>query len=125
LDPATAYEWKFEGDTGSNVFKTNPNQNTSNKFSFYFGSCFLNNFPNFQQAPGFGYVADLKPDLFFFIGDFIYSDIPFFRGDDASYYYTLYRNSMKNPPLQKLFQTTPNYHMWDDHEVRYYDMYFF
>ena len=67
LSPATAYEWRFDNETETLSFKTNPSAGTPSKFSFYFGSCFLNGFPNFNQAPGFGYVADMKPDLFFFV----------------------------------------------------------
>lgn len=46
------------------------------KFSFYFGSCFLEGFPDFGQGPGFGCVgAQSRPIRF--LGDFIYSDVPF------------------------------------------------
>jgi hypothetical protein len=115
LTAATTYEVRFKQHPEDRLyFKTHPVPGSSNKFSFYFGSCFLHNFPYFQEAPGFGYVLDnLKPDLFMFIGDFIYADIPYFRGDDIESYKSLYRHALMNSHVQRALRTLPNYQMWD------------
>jgi len=121
LAPATAYEWKMANSSLEETlsFRTHPAPGQPSQFSFYFGSCFLHNFPYLQEAPGFGYVLDvLKPDVFTFLGDFIYSDIPFFRNDAVETYHSLYRHALQNSHVQRLFQRIPNYHMWDDHEVK-------
>ncbi|KAH9252903.1 hypothetical protein BASA81_009059 [Batrachochytrium salamandrivorans] len=123
LSPGTQYEVMINvTETHSQVlqFKTNPDSSTKQKFSFYFGSCFLlldRLFANDNSGP-FRFLTDVvKPDLFLFLGDFVYADVPFYNTDSELKYQSLYRRSLLNPQVNRLLQTTPNYFMWDDHEV--------
>lgn len=123
LAPGTQYEVVVNvTETHSQVlqFKTNPDASTKQKFSFYFGSCFLlldRLFANDNSGP-FRFLSEtVKPDLFLFLGDFVYADVPFYNTDSELKYQSLYRRSLLNPQVNKLLQTTPNYFMWDDHEV--------
>lgn len=93
LSPSTTYSYRFD-DGPLNNFTTAPLSGSSNAFSFYFGSCFLYNYPNFKDASGWRYVDELlsavprDPTKGFiaFLGDFIYSDHPWYRGSGFSTY---------------------------------------
>jgi phosphodiesterase/alkaline phosphatase D-like protein len=119
LDVNTTYEWHVIGSTSSSnyTFNTLPAVGTPVKFSFYFGSCFTPFFPSLEDAPGYGYVSSQKPDLLIQLGDFIYKDVPYDEDDDLRTYRDMYRQSFRNHYTLDTFRTTPNYHMWDDHEI--------
>jgi alkaline phosphatase D len=117
LTPATSYEWRFNLDDTVRQFKTNPASTTPSTYSFVFGSCFTYNFPWQLDSTGFEHIAQLKPDILNFMGDFIYADVPLYRSDAVSFYRSLYRQNFRNSGVQKTMESIPNYFMWDDHEV--------
>lgn len=123
LQPGTQYEVMVNVSTvysSALSFKTNPAPSTKSKFSFYFGSCFLildRLFAN-DNTDAFEFLTEvLKPDLFVFLGDFVYADVPFYNTDSELKYQSLYRRSLLNSRVNKLLQSIPSYFMWDDHEV--------
>lgn len=118
LLPATTYEWRFQNTVATFSFTTFPLPGSPAKFQFYFGSCFLEGFPSFQHSFGWKHVHNLQPDFVSFIGDAIYSDIPFFSNDYPATYRALHRRNWNNPYMRALYQSVPNYGMWDDHEIR-------
>jgi alkaline phosphatase D len=64
-------------------------------------------------------VHTFGPDLFLFVGDTMYADIP--RGKfkpELSHYRLKHRENRSDGPLQRLLRTTPTIAIWDDHEVQ-------
>ena len=93
LLPLTTYTYYFDSGPTNN-FTTAPLAGTASTFSFYVGSCFLYNVPGMRPAPGWANLDQLlstdgrdpSRSLIAFIGDFIYSDNPWFKGDSISTY---------------------------------------
>ena len=113
LENNTQYEWYHKTTANIRTFKTFPSVEIKvNNLRFYFGSCFVYNFPNFQNALGFDYISSLNPDFISVIGDFIYADLPWFKG-----YETIYRQVFSNPGVKTALTNTPNNFMIDDHEI--------
>jgi hypothetical protein len=119
LAPATTYEWKFNIEPVANArrFKTNPTPGTKSAFNFTFGSCFTYNFPYQLGATGFKHIEELNPAFLAFIGDFVYADVPVYRGDSLFDYRALYRQNFRNPTVGSALQKIPSYMMYDDHEI--------
>lgn len=51
-----------------------------------------------------------------FIGDFIYSDHPYYSSFDSEFYYRRYRHVIGDPSMTKLMRAVPSVFMFDDHE---------
>ncbi|WVQ83287.1 hypothetical protein IAT38_005426 [Cryptococcus sp. DSM 104549] len=59
-----------------------------------------------------------KPEAMLFLGDFIYSDLPFPLSDYTdTYYRMLYRQVYSSPSWTPLLRSIPWLHMFDDHEI--------
>jgi hypothetical protein len=93
LSPSTSYSYYLDkDDTNQFNFTTSPLEGNPAAFSFYFGSCFLNNVPNFMPASGWRNIDRLLSKrqsispFILFIGDFIYSDHPWYKGSSINDY---------------------------------------
>ncbi|OCF38548.1 hypothetical protein I317_07682 [Kwoniella heveanensis CBS 569] len=59
-----------------------------------------------------------KPEAMLFLGDFIYSDLPYPTSEyTSSYYRQLYRQVYASPSWTPLLRSIPWLHMFDDHEI--------
>ena len=142
LKPATTYEysWSMVDPTGDLLtilgFPSTGRLSTANatiepmkRFSFktldpeseslslVFGSCIKPNYPYGEGLPGFGLIAQHRPDLMLFMGDFIYVDIGFNFGTSLLNYARLYREVLGQTESVQLLSSTPFLSMWDDHEL--------
>lgn len=99
------------------TFTTFPAPGTPNqKFTFYWGSCFMHNFPAFTNPVAFQTMYDLRSPAFsVFIGDYIYADVPLYRGESVDRYSSLYRQSFMNKGFTNVTKFMPNFWQWDDH----------
>jgi len=95
LTPSTTYTYRFDSRSDLEFnFTTAPVVNSQSNFSFYFGSCFLYNVPNLLPAPGWGYVdkalseRDASKSFIMFMGDYIYSDHPWYKGQSREAYFS-------------------------------------
>ncbi|ESK85963.1 alkaline phosphatase family protein [Moniliophthora roreri MCA 2997] len=63
-------------------------------------------------------VTEVKPDVefMFFLGDFIYADVPVYTGKDQESYRRLYRRNYQSPSFRKVYERLPILFTYDDHE---------
>jgi phosphodiesterase/alkaline phosphatase D-like protein len=122
LNSSTKYDWSFDDDDDNNTqfyqFTTTPPPGTKSPLTFYFGSCFVTNYPSFQSSPAWSYLLKYNLDFILWIGDFIYADHPQTTGIEVDNYRILYRKVLSNPFMTKPLQTIPSYYQFDDHEVQ-------
>ncbi|CAH7682443.1 PhoD-like phosphatase-domain-containing protein [Phakopsora pachyrhizi] len=143
LWPGTTYEYRLTKLNSTNVhhplfptvghFKTAPDssltsldQTDRGSFSFAYTSCVKPGFPyNPFKDPlhneGAEELTELsiekKLDFVLFLGDFIYSDSPFYPGNSIKHYHRKYRQSFSGRGWRKLIQSTRLLHIYDDHEI--------
>ncbi|KAF5387013.1 hypothetical protein D9615_001756 [Tricholomella constricta] len=55
-------------------------------------------------------------EFLFFLGDFIYADVPVYIGDDKEAYRRLYRRNYNSDSFRKIYERLPIFHAYDDHE---------
>ncbi|KAJ2798853.1 hypothetical protein H4R20_004666 [Coemansia guatemalensis] len=109
---------------GSVEFKTAPQPHAPTRLRFGSGSCIKPNFPyRLSWTPdiyGFRSMLDHSDDMdmFMFMGDFIYADVPLYFGPDAEDYRRLYRQVYAAPSSQRLLRKVPMLHVYDDHEIK-------
>jgi alkaline phosphatase D len=143
LQAATAYEYRvvvtntnaaasarqFEG-----TVRTARAAFSAGVTKFAWGSCFTGNaqsagspvgYPAFSgPIKAWAYVAKQNPDFLVFLGDFIYSDAPYFINSDAESFATRYRQSLSESTFAAFAAKVPSYFMYDDHELHdNYDSY--
>ena len=82
-------------------------QETQNKFTIAFGSCAHED----KKQPILRKIADIKPDLFIYLGDNIYGDTY-----DMSILKAKYALLAKKPEFQALKKATKIIATWDDHD---------
>jgi alkaline phosphatase D len=126
LTPSTHYNYTTSlGHSGS--FHTPPT--TQKRFSFISSSCWKPFYPynplsHALSIPGLRYLdnyigtkMDYDPDFVFFLGDFIYSDLPVQLAPYTREYYTkLFRQVYASPDWSSRLRNIPWLHMLDDHE---------
>lgn len=110
---------------GSVEFKTAPAPSTPTKLRFATGSCVKPHFPyTLTSTPDvFGFSNMFEQhgdqlDLFLFLGDFIYADLPLYFGSTPDDYRRLYRQVYKTSGSRKLMRKVPMLHVYDDHEIK-------
>ncbi|PIA19672.1 Metallo-dependent phosphatase [Coemansia reversa NRRL 1564] len=109
---------------GSVEFKTAPQPHAPTRLRFGSGSCIKPNFPyRLSWTPdiyGFRSILDHSDDMdmFMFMGDFIYADVPLYFGSNAEDYRRLYRQVYAAPSSQRLLRKVPMLHVYDDHEIK-------
>ncbi|GAA5859315.1 hypothetical protein JCM8547_001980 [Rhodosporidiobolus lusitaniae] len=95
-------------------------------YTFASSSCIKPGFPyegprhkrTTRGAEHFLKVAEREAIRFMlFLGDTMYSDVPWFAGNSVKQYYKRYRQTFASPELKKLFETTPVMTIYDDHEI--------
>lgn len=115
LQPDAEYSYRAVSESPLNApfsgsFKTFPLPYTPQKFKFNFGSCLMPVPWTNMQIFDFWKKQDLS--LAFLIGDAVYLDtfgvIPPAQA---------YPQVLADPLYSRFFQTTPNYFMYDDHEI--------
>jgi alkaline phosphatase D len=123
LQPGRSYFYRFvradAADAPSAVgqFRTTPSPNDAQPLRFA-----ISGDSDASHAPFhvLGFAAQEDLDFFLFIGDTIYADIP--AGDlgiatTLDEYRAKYHQNWSDPFMQQLFQATPIWAAWDDHEV--------
>lgn len=63
------------------------------------------------------HVSKVSMDMFLFLGDFIYIDIPYRFGYSNQHYRDAYRKIYASPSWSKSLLNMPWLHMYDDHEI--------
>ncbi|KAJ3374607.1 hypothetical protein GGF31_007385 [Allomyces arbusculus] len=131
LDPATEYEYRIAPATGNDatVWLTGRVRTfqpfsgaldtTKPLFTFVAGSCVKPSTPWATETGirGFRVLADqVKPDLMLFLGDFIYSDVPWWFPPSLATYRWHYRFTYSVDETRRLLAATPSYFVYDDHE---------
>ncbi|KAJ7582448.1 PhoD-like phosphatase-domain-containing protein [Mycena floridula] len=140
LWPSTAYEYALASNrtllpypATPISFQTFPDPRlpTGSHFRFVASSCATPNFPYvpFQgrTIKGFdllaNYLSSVKStapaEFMLFLGDFIYSDVPFYFGNSKDAYRRLYRRNYQSPSFRKIYERLPVFHIYDDHENDY------
>ncbi|ODO09633.1 hypothetical protein I350_01844 [Cryptococcus amylolentus CBS 6273] len=128
LHPNTLYLYNTTvGLEGS--FVTRRESHKMSKFTLLSTSCQKPNWPyNPLQHPlainGWAHVEkvaagmSLRPEAMLFLGDFIYSDLPYAVAEyTSSYYRLLYRQIYASPSWSPFLRSIPWLHMFDDHEI--------
>jgi len=140
LWPNTSYEYALADEnrtvtSGPFDFRTFPDSrvSTGSHFRFVASSCITPNFPYLplhgRTIKGFDLLADyLFPttpvesvppaEFMLFLGDFIYSDVPQYIGDDKEAYRRLYRRNYQSKSFKKIYERLPVFHTYDDHEIK-------
>ncbi|KAJ2753035.1 hypothetical protein IWQ56_006660, partial [Coemansia nantahalensis] len=109
---------------GSVEFRTAPRPGSPTRLRFGSGSCIMPNFPYRPSwtADVYGFENMLAHsdglDMFLFMGDFIYADLPMYFGPSASDYRRLYRRVYAAPSTRRLLRKVPMMHVYDDHEIK-------
>ncbi|KNE64888.1 hypothetical protein AMAG_10561 [Allomyces macrogynus ATCC 38327] len=131
LDPATEYEYRIAPAAGNDGtvwltgrVRTFPRfsdalDTTKSLFTFVAGSCVKPSTPWATETGirGFRVLADhVKPDLMLFLGDFIYSDVPWWFPPSLATYRWHYRFTYSVDETRRLLAATPSYFVYDDHE---------
>lgn len=143
LLPDTRYQYALSNNI-SGYFITAPSVGQISKrpenhhtFSFMHTSCVVPRFPYDPRdhplnVPGFRHlkkwIGALRPAFMFFLGDFIYIDVPRRHGKDVETYRREYRQVYSSPDYPGVtstkYSTTqgPDYdipwlHVYDDHEI--------
>ncbi|KAJ7470449.1 PhoD-like phosphatase-domain-containing protein [Mycena latifolia] len=141
LWPNTSYEYALADanrslTSGPFAFRTFPDSRlaTGSHFRFVASSCITPNFPyvplHGRTIKGFDLLArylfpenppvDAAPPAAFglLLGDFIYSDVPAYIGDDPEAYRRLYRRNYQSKSFKKIYERLPIFHTYDDHEIK-------
>ncbi|KAF7338542.1 Alkaline phosphatase D [Mycena venus] len=141
LWPNTSYEYAIADEnrtvtSGPFEFRTFPDSrlSTGSHFRFVASSCITPNFPYLplhgRTIKGFDLLANyLFPatapaepvpptEFMLFLGDFIYSDVPQYIGDDKEAYRRLYRRNYQSTSFKKIYERLPIFHTYDDHEIK-------
>ncbi|KAK7470526.1 hypothetical protein VKT23_001951 [Stygiomarasmius scandens] len=125
LAPSTRYNYTTSlGHSGS--FHTPPAN--KKKISFISSSCWKPFYPynplsHALSIAGLRHLGDYVekvnvPDFIFFLGDFIYSDLPVQVAPyTKEYYTTLFRQVYASPDWSEKLRNIPWLHMFDDHEI--------
>jgi hypothetical protein len=127
LPPGTSIEYRLiQNATGveiipPKVFKTYSNQvngannSTEKLLSFASGSCIKPNSPFFLERGirGFRILDSLNPDALFFLGDFIYADVPYIYSKSLSTYRWHYKYTFSYPESTSLLGKVPTYFIYD------------
>ncbi|THV08438.1 Metallo-dependent phosphatase [Dendrothele bispora CBS 962.96] len=125
LVPSTQYEYTTSlGHLGSFITPSTEQK----RFSFISSSCWKPFYPynplsHSLSLPGLRSLGDYldktgAPDFIFFLGDFIYSDLPVkIAPYTREYYTTLFRQVYASPDWSYKLRNTPWLHMFDDHEL--------
>lgn len=119
LTPSTTYLYRavFNGNAYHTEFynlTTMPPSGMPTTFTFVFGSCVFN---KFSTSDRFGQMLQQRPNFALFLGDWIYSDRPWYSQDNVAYYHTQYRNVFHDPFIQQFVASVPSVWMWNDHEI--------
>jgi alkaline phosphatase D len=114
LAPATRYYYRLRVDGIADRYRltpfwtrTAPAERTA--FRVAFGSCARHQLD--AEQPVFHAIAAAQPDLFFWLGDYIYADTasPWVFAED-------YRRQRAIPSTLALMRTVPQLAVWDDHD---------
>ncbi|KAL0247456.1 hypothetical protein I308_104495 [Cryptococcus tetragattii IND107] len=128
LQPGITYFYNSTaGHKGS--FTTRRSKHDQKQFNLLSSSCQKPNWPynplsHSLAISGLEHVdkvirtMERKPEAMLFLGDFVYSDLPYPTADyTASYYRRLYRQIYSSPSWTPLLRSIPWLHMFDDHEI--------
>ncbi|KAJ7067728.1 PhoD-like phosphatase-domain-containing protein [Mycena belliarum] len=141
LWPNTSYEYALADvnrtlTSGPFAFRTFPDSRlaTGSHFRFVASSCITPNFPyvplhgrtikGFDRLASYLFPENLPataapPAAFgLLLGDFIYSDVPAYIGDDKEAYRRLYRRNYQSNSFKKIYERLPIFHTYDDHEIK-------
>ncbi|CAK5264051.1 unnamed protein product [Mycena citricolor] len=141
LWPNTSYEYAVADEnrtitSGPFVFRTFPDSRltTGSHFRFVASSCLTPNFPyvpfHGRSIKGFDLLAQylypvvqpedpLPPaEFMLLLGDFVYSDIPTYVGDNKEAYRRLYRRNYQSHSFKAIYERLPILHTYDDHEIK-------
>jgi alkaline phosphatase D len=131
LRPDSKYQYHVSYSNSNGFFTTAPHvgelsSKADGKFTFLHSSCILPRVPynpldHALSIKGFKYLASwlpkLKAHFMFFLGDFIYVDVPVRFGRDVSTYRTQYRQVYASPDWHSVSDNLPWLHVYDDHEI--------
>ncbi|KAI9293817.1 hypothetical protein K502DRAFT_325118 [Neoconidiobolus thromboides FSU 785] len=123
----TKYDYKVVKN-GINIFDkeyhfiTHPIPYSENSFYFMAGSCIKRQFPyipgNTKELKGIQSLNQLKANFFFFLGDFIYADVPIYLSSSLNTYRMFYRQIYQDQNVLKWINNMPLFHIYDDHEIK-------
>jgi alkaline phosphatase D len=127
LNPSTKYFYKVlindsEADNRMRSFKTFPDPQTVNNFSFSFGSCQQSN--SLSRGFIFSEIVKYEPDFFLQLGDWTYPDttdnLPFntnFFSSDYDRVLRTYRAKFRmDYGMDTLLRSVPVSYVYDDHD---------
>eukprot|EP01130_Rhizamoeba_saxonica_P017617 TRINITY_DN857_c0_g1_i1.p1 TRINITY_DN857_c0_g1~~TRINITY_DN857_c0_g1_i1.p1 ORF type:complete len:454 (-),score=74.67 TRINITY_DN857_c0_g1_i1:1104-2465(-) len=118
LSPDTEYQyrpfWGSESLGEIRTFRTTVSSSTPTKFSFVVSSCV---YKIWQDLKGFETALDQSPDFLVHVGDFIYTDQPWFPVEEIEFYRAKYRYVYTDVHVRKFVENVPVYFMYDDHEI--------
>jgi hypothetical protein len=125
LTANTKYQYRVSFDTVpedatifAGTFTTQPSSFSGTPFKFALTSCFLYGYPYYgDDVDGWANLKQHSPDFMLFIGDLIYSDQPWYRGDDQANFERLYRQTYSHETFRALTSSIGSYYMYDDHEL--------
>ncbi|KAJ7490064.1 PhoD-like phosphatase-domain-containing protein [Mycena galericulata] len=134
LWPNTSYECRSPPAPLRSTPSPTPVLSTGSHFRFVASSCITPNFPyvpfHGRTIKGFDLLArylfpETEPEdpappaeFLLFLGDFIYSDVPAYIGDDKEAYRRLYRRNYQSKSFKKVYERLPIFHTYDDHEIK-------
>jgi alkaline phosphatase D len=123
LQPETEYEYRTNA-SHSGIFSTPPSN--PKRLTLVSSSCIKPSFPYNPFGHSLGikglshlsnYLKTTKADMMFFLGDFIYIDLPKRFGYDAEDYQRAYRQVYASPNWSEGLKSMARIHAYDDHEI--------
>lgn len=121
LAPATRYEYRFAIRGGpvpaqsEQSFQTPPAPGTAEDFTVAFGSC-AGEWGADPTQPVFGAVDALHPEVFLWLGDNVYYELPEREWYDEAKMAARWKTQRAMESLQPLLRRTAHYAVWDDHD---------
>ncbi|WRT66788.1 uncharacterized protein IL334_003751 [Kwoniella shivajii] len=128
LRPDTEYNYYINAEI-SGTFTTRRNATDLEAFTILSSSCLKPGWPysplahplevkGFSEVDHYVRTMDRLPEAMLFLGDFIYSDLPYPVSEYTNTYYRqLYRQVYSSPSWTPLLRSIPWLHMFDDHEI--------
>lgn len=119
LLPNTTYRFSMD-DLHQGKFTTFPLPNKPSKFSFYFGGKYMPHFPSFgTDNRGWNDLHDQLEassalGFILFLGDFIFADHPWYKGNTLQAYASHYRQTLRN--AHRTLANFPSFFMYGQHD---------
>lgn len=117
LTAKTSYQVDYNNGALTASFTTFPMDDTSASFRLMFGSCWMSNFPWKTKSTTWELSQSLNPDIFIFLGDFIYADHPWTKGKKREDFRRHYRMATSNEDYIQFAKNIPWFSGFDDHEI--------